>query len=545
MYCRNCGKEHSETAKYCGNCGVLIQRTETRSNAPPQELNLPTLFESNAYHILGLDTTSDPREIQKRGNEIINHLKIDDLPEYDLDIDNPKKFRNKQSVKESLQKMASPKSSVIELFFWFEADNSDKKNEIVASIKSVFSPNGFKSLSQNTAFTGDTDGFDKKNLAIFYSIILFNKNFKPYLITSLNLWKYLINSEKFWTLFIESYKTRFEIDIESDVINDIKKVVLSNLSDLYVELGQKNSDPAYYLEFQKNFSFKGEKLENDVLNPAFQNIHNSIEELNLIKISKDFPLDLLAQEQIDRSIQKIDAELHTMNSFGLYEESQVKIVRDRAAEAIREISVKINNEWDNQIRAMELLKIARDISGTSALQNKLDEDIRQLEELKLNNHILKPINKFIEKEEYDRAFELIEFEEKRSSNQNLLMLLNDRKKTCVSEMIFQKYNSAMSNFKINNYYESRLIFEEITLLINKNLGLYNFNKETINNLLNDIPGQINYSLSTKSLENLQKFRENIVNAAKQNFEGQYEKDILIILVDSNVYPTLIKSGVYS
>lgn len=545
MYCRNCGKEHSETAKYCGNCGVLIQKTETRSNTPPQELNLPTLFELNAYHILGLDTTSDPREIQKRGNEIINRLKIDDLPNYDLDIDNPKKFRNGQSVKESLQKMASPKGSVIELFFWFEAGNSDKKNEIVASIKSVFSPTGFKSLSQNTAFMGDTDGFDKKNLAIFYSIILFNKNFKPYLITSLDLWKYLTNSEKFWTFFIASFKTRFEIDIKSDVVDDLKKVALSNLSDLYVELGQKNNDPDYYLEFQKKFSFKGEKLVDDVINPVFQNINNAIEELNSIKISKDFPLDILAREQIDRSIRKIDAELHTLNSFGLNEDSQVKIVRDRAAEAIREISVKINNEWDNQIRAMELLKIARDICGTSALQNKLDEDIKQVEELKLNNQKLKPIDKFIEKEEYSEAFNFIEFEEKRSSNPNLLMLLNARKKTCISEMIFQKYNRAMNFIKNNNYYEPLSIFEEISPLIYKYLGLYSFNKVTIDNVLNDIPGQINQSLNTKSLENLQRFREDIVNVAKQNFEGKYEKDILIILVDSNVYPTLIRSGFYS
>jgi hypothetical protein len=77
------------------------------------------------------------------------------------------------------------------------------------------------------------------------------------------------------------------------------------------------------------------------------------------------------------------------------------------------------------------------------------------------------------------------------------------------------------------------------------LGLYTFNKETIDNILNDIPSQINYSLSVKSLDNLQRFRDDIVNAAKQNFEGLYEKDILIILVDSHVYPILIESGVYS
>jgi len=56
------------------------------------------LIQNNAYRILGLDTNTSQKLILKRSKEIINRLKIDDIPEYDLDIHLPKKFRTENSV---------------------------------------------------------------------------------------------------------------------------------------------------------------------------------------------------------------------------------------------------------------------------------------------------------------------------------------------------------------------------------------------------------------------------------------------------------------
>ena len=50
-------------------------------------------LKNNAYHILGLDTSASEKELLKRSKEIINRIKIDDTPEYDLDLGMFEDFR--------------------------------------------------------------------------------------------------------------------------------------------------------------------------------------------------------------------------------------------------------------------------------------------------------------------------------------------------------------------------------------------------------------------------------------------------------------------
>ena len=85
-------------------------------------------LKNNAYNILGLDTTANERDILRRSKEILNRLKIDDVPEYDLDIDFFENLRTEESVKEATQKLQTPKKQIKECFFWFQfADTVDKE----------------------------------------------------------------------------------------------------------------------------------------------------------------------------------------------------------------------------------------------------------------------------------------------------------------------------------------------------------------------------------------------------------------------------------
>jgi hypothetical protein len=47
---------------------------------------MSNLIVNNAYRILGLDGSANQKDVLKRSKEIINRLKIDDYPEYTLDI---------------------------------------------------------------------------------------------------------------------------------------------------------------------------------------------------------------------------------------------------------------------------------------------------------------------------------------------------------------------------------------------------------------------------------------------------------------------------
>lgn len=68
-------------------------------------------LKNNSYHVLGLDTSASQREILKRSKEIVNRLKIDDFPVYDLDLDIFENFRTEESVKEAVQKLSAPKKA--------------------------------------------------------------------------------------------------------------------------------------------------------------------------------------------------------------------------------------------------------------------------------------------------------------------------------------------------------------------------------------------------------------------------------------------------
>jgi predicted CoA-binding protein len=89
---------------------------------------MSNILKNNAYQILGLDLTASEKDILKRSKEILNRLKIDDIPEYDSDIELFDNFRNEESVKEAIQKLQSAKKQIIEFFFWFYiSDDIDKK----------------------------------------------------------------------------------------------------------------------------------------------------------------------------------------------------------------------------------------------------------------------------------------------------------------------------------------------------------------------------------------------------------------------------------
>ena len=68
---------------------------------------------------LGLDTSASEKNILKRSKEIVNHLKVDDTPVYDLDVGFLKDFRTEDAVKDALQRLQASKKRIKEYFFWY------------------------------------------------------------------------------------------------------------------------------------------------------------------------------------------------------------------------------------------------------------------------------------------------------------------------------------------------------------------------------------------------------------------------------------------
>jgi hypothetical protein len=339
---------------------------------------MTNLIENNAYRTLGLDINANQKEILKRYKELINRLKIDDYPEFDLDLNLPKKFRNETNVNDALKRLQSQKSNIKEYFFWFSIDDSNDKK----ALKFVQEEN-FDGAIQiwKTASKGDNASsyICKKNLALLYTLLLFNKNNATNLKESLSLWHELINSEKFWTIILKKYASSNEQEANSESFQDFRKSAVKNISDIYAELHKLHKDNKYVKDFQEIFGTHGERTEKNVLQPIYQSLYDNIEELQKIKIHEDKEVSEKEIKSINKIVDSIQEDLSKLEEIGVYHNDSSKIVRDHVADGIRAISIALHNYAGEYKESLMLLKFATKISGTESLKKILNSELKKIE----------------------------------------------------------------------------------------------------------------------------------------------------------------------
>lgn len=492
------------------------------------------ILKNNAYHILGLDTTASEKDILKRSKEITNRLKIDNLPEYDLDVGLFDNFRTEESVKEAIQKLQTPKKQIKEYFFWFQiSDNIDE--QAFGLLKSKDYENALRVWENASDGESAKAYLYKKSLVILYLLLLALDDNKKYLRDSLSLWKSLIDSEKFWVSFVKTYKLHDEQTASQEIVADFKNHVVSYLADIYTELYQIHKNADYISQFQKVFSAKGERIEKDVLGPAYQAINNAVEGLEKMKVSEDGVIDKEESDRIKKLVGNIQTELNKLIDIGLYDDSQTKTMRDRAANALKTIVLDLHNNLSETDKAIALLNIALKFVGTSGLEANIKQDIKTLEEVKRNADLVKPVLDLIADEQYEKAWELIKADrEKHKSNHELQEFYDNQTKLCVSAIAVQKYKKGRDYFDNKQEELAKPLFIEAGQLVYENIGLYNFNKEAIDEMLTEVKNNAS-KVNLRNIDQFDEYRNSFVKLAKEKFEGQFEETILIILIDSHLF----------
>lgn len=492
---------------------------------------------NNSYNILGLESSSTEKEILKRSKEIINLIKIDETPEYDLDIGSVKSLRTERSIKDSLQNLSEPKKRIKEYFFWFDIQDSIDEDAI-SHIRSEDFSKAINVWKEGIKKNNSKSLFYQKNLAILYSILLSDENVNhSYLLESLNLWKELIKSDKFWDSYIKVFKLNDSLGTSSEVIEDFVKKVPKHLSDIYTELSQK-SGKNYHSEFTKIFGVKGERIEQDVLNPIYNNINDAVEELESLKLSEDGVVDENEISQVKSLIKKFQDELNKIIDLGLYDDSQTKLIRDRAANAIRKVVLDIYNNLRETDKSLALLNIALNICGTSSLIHKMEQDIKTLEKNKKDDEIVQPILDLIKEEKYEEALSQIEKDEKEnSSNRDLQEFYINHKKMCVSVVSAKVVAEARKNVENGKYDEGKEKYEEVIDLIENNLVLFNVDKEGLTGYIDHIKSMIP-KVNINNINQVDDFRNETFAMIDKNFEGQYEAYTLKFLMDAYIFSLL-------
>lgn len=401
---------------------------------------MSNLIINNAYRTLGLTNNSSSRNILKRYKEIISRLKIDDQPRYDLDLHLPDDLRTEDSVTDALKRLQNPKSKLLEFFFWF--DISDTVDENAFEYLQYGDTTSYDQAAQIWKGHSETENSTgliyKKNLAILYYIYLFNEENDSHLHESVSIWNELVNSDKFWLSLGKKYEISDGSEVHEDVLNNLRRDVTADISDVYYDLYMHHNDTKYIREFHDVFSVLGKKVEKHLLNPTLQTVHEIIEDVNEIGSKNDSQseytnntnsscdgcgnvlettpeshfrykddsilcsechktMGIQWQEKIDsietvegsskmlrrieKDIEQLKLNIEWLQEIGLYDADPVKIMRDHTAKAINRASVEIHNQTHMREESLKLIELAKEISTTAGTKEKLEADSKKVKEI--------------------------------------------------------------------------------------------------------------------------------------------------------------------
>jgi len=494
---------------------------------------MSNLLKNNAYHILGLDTSAEQRDIQKRAKEIVKVLQIDDVSEYDLDLGVFENFRTEDAVKDAVQKLTSPKKQIKDYFFWFHI--SDEVDEHAVGILRKKDPEGAIRVWEHNAEGDSTKAmFYKKNLALLYCILLFKEDNKRYLKESLKIWHELVSSSKFWTAFTKVYKHNDELDTDQEILSDFHKHAASFLSDLYTEISHARGDDSYVAEFTKVFNLRGEKTEKVVMAPIFHEIMEAVEKLEAMKVSEDGDLDTQEAAEIKKHIGKIQECCNKLIDLGLYDDSQSKTIRDRAAVAIRSIVLDIHNNLDDMPKAEQLLKVAMQFVGTSGMENKLKQDLDQFEKNKKFLNATAPIMALMNDKKFDEAIALIDQKKTESKDTEFKVAMDNKKKEAVTMYAVIEFVEAKKLFDAENYDGASPRLQKAASIVYNNIEIFDVDKSVIDSWLELIKGNVKV-LTAENANEVDEVHNKMLKKLDEAFDERWEQMAMKILLNSYYY----------
>jgi hypothetical protein len=498
---------------------------------------MKNLFQDNAYNVLGLDTSVSQKDIARRSKEIINLLRIDEAPSYETDLNLASINRDEGSVKEAQQKLSSPTKRIKEYFFWFdiEDDNDEKALKLLKDQKLQEASDIWELSAKKETASGY---ISKKNLAILSSLLLLKTGQKKYLTQSLGYWQDVVLSDKFWSHFEKLYALNDEIGTSKDALDAFRKKVPDELSDLYTDISQAHKDNSFYSTFAKVFGVKGQKMERDVLSPIYESIHDSSEKLRTLNISEDNIISEDEVRTVKQLLRTLQDNFNKLKELGLYDDSQSKTMRDKASEALLTVALDIYNNLYESAKPLALLQAASKLAGTTLLVQRINKNVDIIKKNLSDEKVIVPINDLVEKEKFVQALDLIEEQmKKHKSDKELIPFFNSRIKWCVSGIAAKDFKECMQQFNNKKFEEAERNFTGLKAFILSYIHYFDFDRDSLEDVLQRIenmtanPGSLN-------IENVQTYRNKIIDGAPDSFKEQFEEMILVFLIDSSIYANL-------
>lgn len=491
------------------------------------------LLKQNAYRILGLDSSVETKDVLRRAKEIDHRLKIDDTPAYDIDINISTSSRSESAVKDAVQRLQNQKQKIQESFFWIRIVDDIDEQALKSIAKQDF-VNAIRTWQNAAEGTTIKALFYKKNLAVLLGLLLLEENNHAYLRDSLALWQELLGSEKLWNSFIKDYEKRNE-DVSKDFITKFKSQATNLLADFYTDLHELHKDSSYINEFKSAFSVRGEKMEKTILNPAFQTINTIVEGLEAMNISEDGVFDDQEKAQVKKFVGDLKTELNKLIELGLYDDSKTKVMRDRAADALRSIVLDIHNNLDDLPTAEQLLKIALQFVGTAGMKQKLEQDLDTFENNKKFTAAIAPILELMQEKKFTEAIALIEkMKIERKDEADFVQAMDVKKKEAVTLLALVEFADGKKFFDENKFDEAAPKLQKAASTIYDHIDIFDVNKEVIDSWLDTIKHNVRI-LTSDNVKEIDEIHNKMLTQVDDAFENRYEQIAVKLLINSYYY----------
>lgn len=364
------------------------------------------LFIENAYSILGLDSSASDREILKRSKEIENLLKIDESPEYDLDLSFSSEYRTEANVRTATQELTTTEQKLFATFFWFYLKDSTDEKAFKLCQEDDWT--GAIELWDGKLSSKPNDFISLKNKAVCESILFYQKAQKKYLNSSIKEWKSVIQTDKNRAIF----KKLYLLDNPNTGDNQFKvffQQLDKTLASFYEFMSKKYKDPELFAAFSKHFDARSDQFDNEVLEPLLNDLNSISKKLSKYEIEwfvdgdkkgvSDESVDIL--KKFCKESDKITDKIQALGEK-IWNSSKVIVVRDENAAALRGQALavvggsRLDTYPEDLDLTKQLIKTAYNISGSSMLETKLEKDQNDLKRLKHEIALAPKIERIVE-----------------------------------------------------------------------------------------------------------------------------------------------------
>ena len=238
-----------------------------------------------------------------------------------------------------------------------------------------------------------------KNMAISLSLLLMtgiSENLETLSNACIDLWHTILNDEK----YLNDYKRIFflddEVGIDESLLDNLKDSIIKELTRVYSDIAKLYNNNYILGYFINKFQLNNSTLHLDQVEEIYNNIHKAIKTMGSMNISEDGVFDEDEKRILNECLKVFREKFDELIDLGLYDNEQTMMLRDLVATKIRIQTLDLWNNLSESETTLELIRFALYVAGTSALKNKLSDELNTVESNISFTAYIKPLMDLVE-----------------------------------------------------------------------------------------------------------------------------------------------------